>query len=60
MKEDIPTLSDSILTVKNDLMIPDDFMPDYMMRLVERLIKRYMGVYNRYNIKVINRQTGEM
>ena len=33
--EDIPTLSDSILTVKNDLMIPDDFMPDYMMRLVE-------------------------
>lgn len=32
---EIPSLSDSILTVKNDLMVPDDFMPDYMMKLVE-------------------------
>lgn len=32
---DFPTLSDSILTVKNEMMIPDDFMPAYMMNLVE-------------------------
>ena len=32
---EMPTLSDSILTVKNELMVPDDFMPDYMMKLVE-------------------------
>lgn len=32
---EIPSLSDSILTVKNELMVPDDFMPDYMMKLVE-------------------------
>lgn len=34
-KGEMPSLSDSILTVKNDLMVPDDFMPDYMMKLVE-------------------------
>jgi len=32
---EMPSLSDSILTVKNELMIPDDFMPGYMMQLVE-------------------------
>jgi len=31
----LPTLSESILTVKNELMIPDDFMPGYLMNLVE-------------------------
>lgn len=32
---EMPSLSDSILTVKNELMVPDDFMPGYMMKLVE-------------------------
>ncbi|WP_393971911.1 hypothetical protein OXIME_000500 [Oxyplasma meridianum] len=32
---EIPSLSDSILTVKNELMVPDDFIPGYMMKLVE-------------------------
>ena len=32
---EMPSLSDAILTVKNELMIPDDFMPGYMMQLVE-------------------------
>ena len=40
--------------LENDSSISQDEAEE-----LERLIKRYMSVYNRYNLKVINRQTGE-